>query len=171
MASAGCVCRDVLWEPGALCGCAHVEVRALLQFHAGGTKNNGRHQHRKSCLGFNGEPHGFVVLFLFSGPKITPIWLFPPKPSRIGTQPIGAGLLAQNSVLPFYGHNLVSPKIKKGGYGPRQDAVGWFHMTGCPVTCSRQATAGPEKRKKPSGQKVMTILGSKKQSPNRYLRW
>lgn len=79
LASAGGVCRELLWEPGAECGRAHVEVRALLQFHAGGTKSNGRHQHRKSCLGFNGEPHGFVVLFLFSGPKIAPIWLFPPE--------------------------------------------------------------------------------------------
>lgn len=79
LVSAGCVCREVWWEPGALWGRAHVEVRALLQFHAGGTKSSGRHQHRKSCLGFNGEPHGFVVLFLFSGPKITPFWLFPPE--------------------------------------------------------------------------------------------
>lgn len=93
--------------------CAHVEVRALLQFHAGGTKNNRRHRHRKSCLGFNGEPHGFVALFFILSPKITPTWLFPPKPSRIGTQPIGAGLLAQYSVIPFYGHNLASLRKKK----------------------------------------------------------
>jgi len=57
--------------------CAHAEVRALLQFHAGGTKNNGRHRHRKSCLGFNGEPHGFVALFLFSAQKLLRPGYFP----------------------------------------------------------------------------------------------
>lgn len=80
---------------------AHAEVRALLQFHAGGTKNNGRHRHRKSCLGFNGEPHGFVALFLFSAPKLLQPGYFPRNHCESALSQSGQGSSPNIPLFPF----------------------------------------------------------------------
>lgn len=81
--------------------CAHVEVRALLQFHTGGTKNNRRHRHRKSCLGFNGEPHGFVILFLFLAQKLLRPGYFPRNHHESVLSQWGQGSSPNIPLFPF----------------------------------------------------------------------
>lgn len=96
---------------------------------------------------------------------MTPTWLFPPKPSREGAQPIGA--VAQHSILPFYGQNLASPKKKKKikkiirvEHGPYGDAMGalWGRLSHA-MLCWH--TEGPGKGKKLTRQEVTSPMASK----------
>lgn len=91
---------------------AHAEVRALLQFHAGGTKNNRRHRHRKSCLGFNGEPHGLLVLFLFSAQKLLRPGYFPRNHRKSALSQSGQGSWPN---IPFFPFMVIIWPLRGGG--------------------------------------------------------